>query len=436
LTAALALAVPGLAACTAGVKPAQTGKGGTGNVIVGNAGTTGSGTGGQVVITGAGGQAGTTVTPPTDAGGCQQLEVKFEPKIPTVYLLVDRSGSMFKCLSGSDTGRAVCPQPANTAWTSLKEAVRMVVGTLEKDVRFGFTTIWGTDPMYQGMCPSIQGMLTDNVAPTLNNAAAIMTKYDSLQFPPESTQQGIKFESPTSQSLQAVGKALMAVTDPGEKYIIFITDGQPDYCDDSNSICAPDSVVAYIQANKTAGISTIVLGIQTALFDLPPGILQAYANAGAGEPTKAPVPASLDAFAFFDQCQNVTGWRNDMTALAKPATRGTTLGTYMPTAGPARPYMPSAADQTQLVTQLSTALAGVKSCTFDIGGTIKVNLTALHRASVAIEGTAVPLDPTSTNGWNMTSETQLQLFGSACDTWRNPNADDIRFDFPCDIIID
>jgi hypothetical protein len=432
--AALAFTVLGVA-CTAGVKPAVTGNGGTGNVIVGTAGTTGSGSGGQVVITGSGGQAGTTVTPPTDAGGCQQLEVKFEPKIPTVYLLVDRSGSMFHCLTG-DTGSAVCPQPANTAWSNLKEAVRMVVGTLEKDVRFGFTTIWGTDPMYQGTCPSIQGMLTDSVAPALNNAAAIMSKYDSLQFPPNSTQQGIKFESPTSQSLQAVGKALMAVADPGDKYIIFITDGQPDYCDDSNSLCAPDSVVAYLQANKTAGITTIVLGIQTALFDLAPGILQAYANAGAGESTVAPLRANLDAFAFYDQCQNVNGWKADMTALGKPNMRGTTLGTYTTAAGPTRPYMPSAADQTQLVTQLSAALAGVKSCTFDIGGTIKVNLTALHRAMVTIENDVVPLDPTSTNGWNMTTETQLQLFGSACDSWRNPNADDIRFDFPCDIIID
>ena len=43
----------------------------------------------------------------TDAGACQQANYTFEPKIPTVYLLVDRSGSMFHCLTG-DTGSAVC----------------------------------------------------------------------------------------------------------------------------------------------------------------------------------------------------------------------------------------------------------------------------------------------------------------------------------------
>jgi hypothetical protein len=311
-----------------------------------------------------------------------------------------------------------------------------VVGTLEAQVQFGFTTVWGTDPMFQGTCPSIQGMLTDSVAPALNNAADIMTKYDALPFPPNSTQAGIKFESPTSQSLQAVGTALMAINTPGDRYIIFITDGQPDYCDDSNSLCAPDSVTAYIQANKAAGITTIVLGLQTTLFDLAPGILQAYANAGAGEPTMAPLRANVDAFAFYDQCNGVTGWKADRTALGKPDTRGTTLGTYSTTAGPTKPYTPNAADQTQLVTQLSAALAGVKSCTFDLGGHIMVALNLLNRASVLIEGNMVPLDSTNTSGWNMTSPTQLQLFGSACDTWRNPNADDIKFNFPCEIIID
>ncbi len=53
-----------------------------------------------------------------------------------------------------------------------------------------------------------------------------------------------------------------------------------------------------------------------------------------------------------------------------------------------------------------------------------------------IEGTAVPLDPGSANGWNMTTDIQLELFGSACDTWRDPNAKNIQFNFPCEIIVD
>jgi 3D (Asp-Asp-Asp) domain-containing protein len=151
---------------------------------------------------------------------------------------------------------------------------------------------------------------------------------------------------------------------------------------------------------------------------------------------------SLDATAIFDQCQGVTRWRTDLTASGHPTTRGPTavVGTYSPTAGPTKPFKPNAADQTMLVTQLSTALSGVKSCTFDLtttGGTsIKVDLKQLNKATIKVEGTVVPLDATSANGWNMVNETTLQLFGSACDAWRNPSAKTIDFNFPCEIIVE
>ena len=48
----------------------------------------------------------------------------------------------------------------------------------------------------------------------------------------------------------------------------------------------------------------------------------------------------------------------------------------------------------------------------------------------------MPLDPNSANGWNMTGDTTLELFGSACDAWRNPNAKNIDFNFPCEIIVE
>jgi hypothetical protein len=48
-------------------------------------------------------------------------------------------------------------------------------------------------------------------------------------------------------------------------------------------------------------------------------------------------------------------------------------------------------------------------------------------------GTEIPLD--DTNGWHMTSDTQLELSGTACDTWRNPMNTTIDFQFPCQIIV-
>ena len=436
--AGLALAA---AASCAKVDQSPNTKGGSGGISL-----PGIGSGGNTTGSGSGGTSGgfDAATPETggfsaDMKTCSDVMYTFTPMIPTVTLLVDRSGSMFHCLTGTNTGDAVCADMANTSWSNLKMAIESVITQLDSQVRFGFQTVWGTNPQGGGMCPSLQGMATNAVPPALNNAATIKTLYDSLAFPPNSTQMGIKFESPASESIQVAAKGLMADTTPGAKYIIFLTDGQPDYCDDGNGLCAPDSVVYQLQAAFTAGIKTIVFGVQTSLFDLAPGVLQSFANAGAGEPTLAPVKAGGTATDFYDQCSGGSspGWMADLTTSGKPAMRGTTLGTYSTTMGPTMPYQPSASNLTQLVSQLGAALSGVKSCTFDLGNingmSVKVNRDLLNEAHVLIMGTDVPLD--DANGWRMNTDTQLELTGSACEAWRQPDTNTIDFKFPCDIFI-
>jgi hypothetical protein len=103
------------------------------------------------------------------------------------------------------------------------------------------------------------------------------------------------------------------------------------------------------------------------------------------------------------------------------------------------PYTPSASNQSMLVSQLQTALAGVKSCSFDLsdvdGKSIKVDTTQLAKASVKVEGVTVPQD--GTNGWSIdpTSSSTLLFNGTACTNWRMPNNNDISFAFPCGTII-
>jgi hypothetical protein len=268
----------------------------------------------------------------------------------------------------------------------------------------------------------------------------------------------MKFETPVRQVLETVGGQLVADTSPGDKYILFVTDGEPDYCGDGNALCPPDGVVWQLQRLKQMNITTLVFGIKATIAqDLPAGVLEAFANAGAGEPTKVPVRTGApDVFALVDQCLNtganepheaVFEWTKDFLSIPANAScaadknpcRGRSLGVYSATAGPTRPYQPDVTNQQALITQLSNALAGVKSCVFDLsninGQSIRVDRTRLNLASVQIEGTTVPLDANSTNGWNMISDTQLQLFGSACDMWRDPDNNNIMFNFPCDVII-
>ncbi len=413
----------------------STGGSGTGGTVGsgGVASTGGAGTGGAVGSGGALASGGTTsVDGGTSDRVCQTAQLNWVPKIPTVFLMVDRSGSMFDCISTTGAVEPSCPTPADTPWAKLKDAVLMVVASLQAEVRFGFASFTGTNVTSGGTCPII-----NRVAPALNNSGAIATLYNSLPFQPNTTEQGKKFETPARQSLDMIGAQLMADPSPGDKFILFVTDGQPDYCDDANSLCAPDSVIGGLQALKAMGITTIVMGLKSAVNDLAPGILEGFANAGAGEPTLAPLRAGLDAFAFYDQCNGVAGWHADLVTSAKVQARGVTVGTYATAAGPTKPYAPDAANQTMLVNQLSLALSGVKSCIFDLGNVdgkaIKVDLAQLTNAHVLVMGTEVARN--DTNGWRMNSVTQLELVGSACTAWRMPNVTVIDFQFPCGTII-
>lgn len=398
----------------------------TGGVSTGNGGTSpinpAAGTGNTVDVMPGTGES--------DAGACQQAEVKFEPKIPTVYMLVDRSGSMFDCISTTGTQEPSCMTPDDTAWVKLKSAALNVIEGLQSEVRFGFAAFTGTNPMHGGKCPMI-----DQVEPALNNQAAIKTLYDSLPFQPNTNESGKKFETPARQALDMIGAKLLADTTPGDKYVLFVTDGQPDYCDDANSLCAPDSVIAGLQNLYAQGITTLVMGLQSKVNDLPPGILQAFANAGRGEPTVAPLRNAMGTtFDFYDQCLGVAGWKADLMASGKTSERGVTLGTYSETAGPSKPSTPSSSDQDMIVEELRRALQTVKTCDFDLQGKIKVDLAKAGDGKVAIDGDQVGYDASKANGWHMETETQLKLDGAACEKWRSTGKQ-INFDFPCDIIV-
>jgi hypothetical protein len=443
------LALPLALGCAKVVSPA----GGDGGHVGGTAGNSGSaGVSGGAGRTGAGGSVG--VIPDAGGGTCQTAAYTFTPKIPTVYLAVDRSGSMFHCLTGA-TGQAVCPTLTDTSWSKFKDAALMVVSSLQSQVRFGFATIVGTNPTGGGTCP-----ILDKIAPALNNSDAIATLYNSLPPPPNSTQVGVKFETPANLVLRTLGSELAADTTPGPKYILFVTDGQPDYCDDSNALCAPDSVIYALQTINALGVTSMVMGIQTKDFDLAPGVLQAFANAGAGEPTVAPLRnGSTNITDFYYQCNGIAGWVSDLAASGKAAVAGVTLGTYSAAPGPTQPYAPDPTNASMLATQLGMALSGVKTCTFDLADPsvaakpIIVDTTQLNKAHISFctsltngvcnGPTEIPLDPT--NGWRVNcvvpaaggacKPTQIEILGNACSTWRMPDTNDIKFDFPCEVII-
>jgi hypothetical protein len=368
---------------------------------------------------------------------CQQLDVKFTPKVPLVYVLVDRSGSMFQQVTGSDGGQT-------DEWDPLRTATLAVIQGLQAQVAFGFSSYTGINP---GTTPNMCPILTP-VPVAVNNYSAINTVYAPLGQP------AFKAETPAEMALEQVGTLLTqasaqlaaqaaagtlmvngGVAQPGAQYILFVTDGETDFCDDGDAVCPADAVTAELQRLSTQGVTTLVLGIASNQSNISTPALQAFANAGAGLPALAPPNgaqgAPLAPTDIYNQCNGVTGWHTLFTAAGLQMNQA--LGTYAPTTTTnAAVFSPSATDVTDLTTQIGSALAGVKSCSFDLQGKIKVDLPNASEGSVTIDGVSIPFD--ATNGWAMSSATQLDLVGAACNTWRTTGKD-IQFKFPCDIII-
>jgi hypothetical protein len=349
----------------------------------------------------------------TGPGGpdvCQTGGAEFVPKVPTVMLLVDRSGTMFK--------------DAGNPWNTLRDGVLEVVSGMSNDVRFGLVAVTGEQAA--GMCP-----LLDEVMPADQNYEALAAKYTALVAP-------TKGESPGMRGLQRAADILAADTTPGDKYILFVTDGEQDYCNDGDFACPTDSVVYHLQQTAAKGIKTFIFGLPMTSTDAAqqaryPSVLQAFADAGMGLPV-APVlpPGGTAPLNIFYNCLGVPEWAAEATAAARPAMEP--LGTYATASGGAKVFTPGV-EANALKEEIARVLSGVKSCTFDIGGDIKVVQSLLSEAHVYVQDTEVPLDLTMANGWYMPTPTQIELVGDACTNWRMPQNTKIDWDFPCKILV-
>ena len=401
--------------------PGTAGSSGTagGSGSAGAAGASGgAGSGGTTGSAGRGGTSGTAGaagnSDPGDAGTdtvCQMAAYTFEPKIPTVYVLVDRSGSEFT----SDT---------MGIYFTLRSAALEVIQQLQGEVRFGLGVFTG---QAGAMCVMYTSVATD-----LNNYTKIAAAYNGLGRPQ------FKAETPAAQIITGTVKAaLKADTGVGQKYMLFVTDTETDYCDDGDQLCPIDSVAYAIQDLYASGFGTFIVGLPSDQSSYAMDALKAFANAGVGQPVAPPAqngtPWSPTAIA--GQCQGRAGWKSIWTAAGRTGTAPT--ATYSTAGGNATIYTPDPTNRTALVNAIAAVVAGVKSCTFDLsdvgGKSIKVDTSKLAQARVIIEGTEVPQG--DTNGWSMASPTQLVLNGTACTSWRMPDKKNIDFRFPCSTII-
>jgi hypothetical protein len=217
------------------------------------------------------------------------------------------------------------------------------------------------------------------VAPAIDNYAAI----DAVFAPATPIE-----DTPTGESITQVVPSLLAVTEPGPKIIVLATDGEPDSCalpDPSTTAESDMTKAVAVQAARdayTAGVQTFVIFVGTDAVSEQH--LQDLANAGVGYPVGG--------------------------AMNAPFYR--------------------ALDSMQLVAAFDTIIGGVRTCTFDLDGTIS-NPSAAGMGTVTLDGMTLVFG----TDWQLVDPDTIEVLGAACQTLLGGGTHDLQASFPCDVYI-
>lgn len=348
----------------------------------------------------------------SDEEYCNDFATTFEPKTPTVYVLVDRSTSMF----GNED-----------FWGTLKASVLPVIEQLSGDVRFGFGSYTGTSNECTG--------LSEGTPIAQDNYTAIEAAYNGLGHP------GTKSETPTAQAITQATSLLLADESPGDRFILLVTDGDPDFCNDPAPQCGADALIASLQHAAAQGVRTLVFGIDNPQIQNPDWF-DFYAQAGMGE---LPLwDEGLDVGEYTgtlqSQCTNQEQWsvyREANGNLPDPTMCGANqppegnsacylpAGDYSETGGTASAFLE--ADPAALAQLILQSVEALKSCRFDFNFEVKDASTG--EIFVGDLTTPIPRDQ-----WEMVEASVLELKGEACVRWQDPSVVDFFAGFPCEAI--
>ena len=371
-------------------------------------GQSGDGSGGE---TGGGGGLLPGVPPDdTDPKGgpdgkeyCQEADVDFKPRTPTVFVLVDRSGSIYGL----------------NLWDALRDGVLPVVEELQSDVRFGFGTFTGT----QQTCTGLEMPAT---LPALDNYEAIAATYTGLgSVPPEG-----KLETPTAFAIQQATDVLLADTEaPGERFILLGTgDADPDFCNDPPPQCGADATVASLQIAHSKGVNTLVFAIEHDGL-AQPDWFHYYAQAGLGQQPDWPDGLEVGTYngKLDSECNSHAYWTTMKTENGNEAFLP--AGHYSAEGGSAMAFLND--NVVEIAAGIKAKVEGLKSCVFNLADSnVEVKAGSESSGDIYVDDEIIPQDQ-----WRMNDPTTLELLGEACETWQRPEVSKFFAGFPCDAII-
>ena len=388
----------------------------------GDAGTTGGTTGGTAGSAGMGGSssgsAGMSAAGGTDPGICQQLSVVPTPQVPTVELLVDTSSSMFETM----------PTSWSVLYNALMDPTASPVKALQSKIRFGYASYKG----HQGTSETDMACATmTTVDPAENNFDAINTVYQMVgsSYNPASPPSP-HWETPTNYAITYAADVLTKYMPdpPGKKYILLVTDGNPNTCEQLDPQCGEDYAIKAAQDAYTAGIGLLILGIGDIVQNPNNGCptsgrcgakhLQDMANAGVGAPVQPPPgcedPTSSSCSFKYESCNKGNMLTATYTAAAPDVWTPYSVDTTATDA------------QTKLTAALSQLLSDAISCTVDMDAIVTGDASL---GNVMVGGMKQTYnDP---NGWKLESNAySVTLQGTACTAFRS--GQDLNISFPCD----
>jgi hypothetical protein len=281
--------------------------------------------------------------------GCVDRRFSYDTLAPTVLLLIDQSGSMELGFGGG------------SRWDVLRNAIvdrdEGLLSRLDSSVRFGLMLYTSFDGFLRGTCPRLTESRIE-----LGNADAIRSLYLA-------SEPAITGDTPTAEAIDAAVASLAAADDGGPRYVLLLTDGEPDTCAEPDPQRGGAEARAAAQRAYAAGVQLRPVGISS---EFRAGSIQGLANAAAGKD-----PGLV--------------WGRDQ--------------------GAERPLFASD-DRGELAAQLTGVIGDVRSCVIELGA--EVGALRAGEGSLTLDGQ--PLAYLAPNGWRFRDDDTVELQGRACDS--------------------
>jgi hypothetical protein len=347
------------------------GGGGTGGASGGGGGTGGSVTPPIIILDGGASDGMSTSTPDANCGARNKTAMKVAPDI---LILLDRSGSMNENSSNMMCGGQGCG--AESKWALMIPAITQVVSDTDTDVNWGLK-------FFPDSNASVCNVTTNAAVPIApGNGAAITTAIMAAT----SANGGVMgFNgTPTRSGTAGAVSYMQTLTNMNPKFILLATDGVPTCL--NNSAGGDDSAgaVTAVEAARTAGFQTFVVGISTTSATAD-ATLSSMATAGglprAGTPTYYPVTSATD-----------------------------------------------------LADAIRTLIGVAATCTFQIGPPpTDDGSTSLAKINVFGDGVEIMRDTSRTNGYDYTdaSMNSIEVHGPLCEQIMSGTIHDVTVTFGC-----